>query len=83
LVLLSYYEDLVNDLKRVNSDGKFSTDTTVLDPVAKLLGVPDDFRYKSSIRKVINKPYCEVLENYEELVGAIRNSAFAEFADTL
>jgi hypothetical protein len=78
-----YYEDLVDDLKRVNAAGEFPADTIVLAPVAKLLGVPNEFRFKTSIRKVINRPYCEILENYDELLSTIRNSPYAEFADTL
>jgi len=78
-----YYEHLVDDLKRVNASGEFPADTIVLAPVAKLLGVPNEFRFKSSIRKVVNRPYCEMLENYEELVISIRDSPYAEFADTL
>ena len=78
-----YYEDLVDDLKRVNAAGEFPADTIVLAPVAQLLGVPNEFRFKSSIRKVVNRPYCEVLENYDELLSTIRNSPYAEFADTL
>ncbi|MGN6391827.1 MAG: hypothetical protein ACTHM9_06235 [Gemmatimonadales bacterium] len=77
------YEDLVDDLKRVNTAGEFPADTIVLAPVAKFLGVPNEFRFASSIRKVINRPYGEILENYDELVSAIRDSPYAEFADTL
>lgn len=77
------YEDVVGDLGRIDSDNNFPEDSTALRAVAEFLGVPNRFSYNQRPRKVINRPYCEVLENHDELVRALRDSEYAEFADSL
>ena len=78
-----YYEDLVEDLKMVGWFGRFQQDTTVLRSLAAFLNVPNRFRDYGYIRKVINRPYKDLIENYDELVAAIRDSPLSEFAATL
>ncbi len=77
------YEDLISDLGRVNQSGEFPTNTIFLKPLAEFLGVPNYFVYDGKMHKVVNKPYSEVLENFEELVSHLRNSEFSEYADLL
>jgi hypothetical protein len=77
------YEDLVDDLSRVDDAGYFRDDSAALSPLAAFLKVPNRFRYNRQIRKVINRPYAEILENYDELIGAVKDSALSEFAATL
>ena len=77
-----YYEDLVEDIGRVDGDGFFREDSA-LGSVATFLDVPNRFRFVPCMSKVINRPYCEILENYDELRRAIQDSAYSEFAETL
>jgi hypothetical protein len=77
------YEELVEDLRQIDASGFFPKDAAALRPLAKFLGVPNRFRYGREICKVINRPYAEILENYDELVRALADSEFAELADTL
>jgi hypothetical protein len=78
-----YYEDLVADLKRVRFFGRFPENTLALNKLAAFLDVPNRFRNKGKIRKVINRPYKEVIENYDELLAAIKDSPLWEFAATI
>jgi hypothetical protein len=78
-----YYEDLVCDLKSVRFFGRFPKDTVALSKLAKLLNIPNRFRNYGYIRKVINRPYKRIIENYDELIAAIRDSPLSEFAATL
>jgi LPS sulfotransferase NodH len=82
-ILTCVYEDLVADLRRTDAEGYFSENSTALRPIAEMLDVPNRFQNRQRISKVINRPYAEILENYDELVDAIRYSEFSEFADTL
>ena len=77
------YEDLVDDVSRVNVAGDFPSDTRALSRLAAFLDVPNRFRNDRLMRKVINKPYTDVLENCDELVAALEASEFSEFAPTL
>jgi hypothetical protein len=78
-----YYEDLVADLGRVNAAGVFPDNTTTLGRIATFFDVPNQFRFDGKICKVINRPYAEILENYDEVVCAVKDSEFAEFAETM
>jgi LPS sulfotransferase NodH len=82
-VLPLVYEDLVADLSRVTPSGVLPYDSIVLRPLAEFLDVPNHFVYDGQMRKVVDKPYSLIIENLDELVAELRNSAFAEFADTL
>jgi hypothetical protein len=73
------YEDLVADLARVDADGVFPSDAKSLRPLAEFLSVPNQFRYMGNIHKAINRPYEEVIENYDEVLRAVEASEFAEF----
>jgi hypothetical protein len=77
------YEDLVVDLGRIDEVGNFPDDTAAVRPLAELLGVPNSFRYTGRQHKVINRPFAEILGGYDDLVRAIRDSEFSEFADTI
>jgi hypothetical protein len=74
-----FYEDIVADLARVDSSGQFPEDTLALGPIAEFLGVPNRFQYHGKIQKAINKPYEEVIENYDDVMRAVADSEFAEF----
>jgi len=82
-VLTCTYEDMVDDLRNANRAGVLPANTTVFRPVADLLGLPDLFRYAGNHRKVINRPYAEIVEGHDELVRALRDSEYAEFAETI
>lgn len=76
------YEDLVDDMARIDGAGFFREDST-LSSIAAFLNVPNRFQNVPGMSKVINRPYCEILENYDELRRAIQDSAYYEFAETL
>jgi hypothetical protein len=77
------YEELIEDLGRVDAAGNFPEDTIVLSRLATFLDVPNRFRYRDYTRKVINKPYAEIIQNYSELVQSLKQSEYSEFAETL
>jgi hypothetical protein len=77
-----FYEDLVEDMASVDASGFFREDST-LSSISTFLKVPNRFRLVPGMSKVINRPYCEILENYDELLGAIKKSAYSEFAESL
>lgn len=77
------YEDMVADLRRVEQGSELPPDTAVFSRLAESLDAPNKFVFRGKMSKVINKPYTEVLENYDELVAAIRDSEFCELASTI
>jgi hypothetical protein len=77
------YEDLVDDISRVDGHGYLPENSKVLAPIADFLGVPNRFRYNGWTKKVINRPYSDVIENYDEIVATIEGSDVAELAATL
>ena len=77
-----HYEDLVLDLARVEEPGGFLTGTRALAPIAEFLQVPNRFRYAGRIRKAVDRPYAEFVENYDELVAAVASSEFSGLLHT-
>jgi hypothetical protein len=82
-VLRLVYEDLVQDLSRATPSGVLPYESPVLRPLAEFLDIPNHFLYDGQMRKVIDKPYSQVIENLDELVVELRQSAYAEFAGAL
>lgn len=77
------YEDLVEDIQSAQATGVIPKGSRVLSRIADCLSVSNEFSTVGCMHKVINKPYADILENYDEIVGTIRDSEFAEFATTL
>lgn len=77
------YEDVVADLAKVKADGSFGRDASAVQGIAKFLGVDADFRFEGRIRKVLDRPYSETIENYQEVVKAIRKSEFSTLVATI
>jgi len=74
------YEDLMADLDRVEPGGELPPDTKVFARLAELWDVPNKFRHKCKLNKVICKPYAELIENFDELMAELKSSEFAELA---
>lgn len=82
-VITCNYEDVVDDICHTDKDGNISKDSRVLSCLASFLDVPNRFNYNAYIQRVINRPYSEILENYSDVRKAVKDSEFAEFADTI
>ncbi len=54
-----------------------------LNRISEFLEVPNQFRTKGHMQKVVNRPYSEVIENYDEVVAAVKDSSFSQFADSI
>lgn len=77
------YEELVEDVQSAKATGVIPKESRVLSRIADRLSVSNEFSAVGCMHKVINKPYADILENYDEIVGTIGDSEFAEFATTL
>lgn len=82
-VLELSYEDLAHDLSLADADGKIPQKGKALPKVAAFLGVDSDFRRPSTIKKVIDRPYKDVIENHAEVYKALRASEWKKLADTI
>ena len=76
------YEDVAADSAEVDADGRIRGNKA-MPRVAEFLGVPAEFYAPSTISKVINRPYAEIIENYDEIVGVVKKSEFKKMADTV
>jgi LPS sulfotransferase NodH len=77
------YEDIVDDLRGANRRGNIPQKSKAIQNIAEFLQVPNRFHQRDCLPKVINRPYCEIIANYAEIVSAVRESEFAEFTDTI
>lgn len=77
------YETLVGDLARAGADGTVPPGSTTFTAIAQLLGVDDRFRRPKHLRKVVHRPYAEVIANHDEVCAAVRASEFARLTATL
>ena len=76
------YEDVAADSAEVDADGRIRGNKA-MPRVAEFLDVPAEFYAPSTISKVINRPYSEIIENYDEIVGVVKKSEFKKMADTV
>ena len=77
-----FYEDIAADCANVDADGRIQG-ATALPRVADFLGVPAEFHAPATISKVINRPYSEIIENFDEVMSALKKSEFKKLADTV
>lgn len=77
-----FYEDVAEDCANTDADGRIQG-TKAMPKVAEFLGIPNEFHTPSTISKVINRPYSEVIENHAEIVATLRKSEFKKLADTV
>jgi LPS sulfotransferase NodH len=77
------YDDVVDDIKHADANGFIREASNALSGLAGFLGVPNRFSFNRYIQKVINRPYCEIIENYHEVADAVRHSEYSEFAETI
>jgi hypothetical protein len=82
-VLECAYEDLLEDISHVEEAGRLSSSSRLLSDLASFLGVTNDFYLPSRLHKAINRPYADVITNFEEIVRVVKASEFAAFADGL
>jgi hypothetical protein len=77
------YEDIVADVQQAGSDGTLRKNSKAISPIADFLRVPNRFNRNRCLPKVINRPYRDVIENYDEVVSTLKASPYADFADTI
>jgi LPS sulfotransferase NodH len=51
--------------------------------IAEFLSIPNEFRSPTTISRVVNRPYREILQNYKAIVKAVKKSEYAEYADSI
>jgi hypothetical protein len=78
-----YYEDLVELCQRALPDGKLPVESPLLDRLRLFLGVYNSFSKPESLRKVIDRPYREILANHDQVRTAVGKSKFAQLVDTM
>jgi hypothetical protein len=77
------YEDLAAEIHDVPIGGEIQSSGGPLTDITEALGVPFDFRNRGRLQRAIDVPYSKLISNHAELVRAVRESEFAELADSL
>ena len=77
------YEDVVEDIRNIDGHGCFRKNAKVMGELADFLHVSNRFNYSQCRPKVLNRPYSEFIENYDEVVRAVADSKFSEFAGSI
>ncbi|MCK5944023.1 MAG: hypothetical protein KAI24_18705 [Planctomycetes bacterium] len=76
------YEDVAAACRAPADDGDIGGNDCMRG-LAEFLGIASSFRNPTTIKKVINRPYREILSNYKAIRKALEASEFAEFADSI
>ncbi|MBM3960824.1 MAG: sulfotransferase [Planctomycetes bacterium] len=77
------YEDLVSACDKADPSGWLDPFNELLDGVRKTLGIENAFFRPTTLKKVIDRPYREIVANHAEIVAAVAQSKFARFAETM
>ena len=77
------YEDLAAELHDVPVGSEIRSSGGPLTDIADALGVPFEFRNRGRLQRAIDVPYSKLISNHAELIKAVRQSEFAELADSL
>lgn len=82
-VLEISYERLVAACARVAPGARLGESARVMGEIATFLGIDNEFLHPASIKKVVDKPYSQIVANYAEVVAAVRASEFEPFLATI
>jgi LPS sulfotransferase NodH len=82
-VLEVAYEDVAQACESAGSGKPLAQKSAVMQQIADFLQLPNKFTSPTSIAKVINRPFKEILANHAEVLAAVKRSEFAEFATTM
>ncbi len=77
------YEDIAEECRRAAPDGRLRVESRLLDELRLFLRVVNDWKRPTSLAKVIDRPYVDVISNYKQVVEGVKNSPFAKFADSI
>lgn len=78
-----HYEDAADACNRADAGGALPQDDRAMAALAEFLRVPNSFSRPATLRKVIDRPYSEVIENHADVVTAVRKSEFSQFAKSI
>ena len=73
------YEAVAAACAAPGADGSLAGHQVMRD-LSDFLGIENAFRNPTSIKKVINRPYSEILTNYKQIVKALKGTKFERFA---
>ena len=74
---------MASDLHDISAGMTLHKNTLLFSRLSDFLQVPNQFFYKRYLQKVINRPYADVIENYDDVVAAVKGSAFAPLTDSI
>jgi LPS sulfotransferase NodH len=77
------YDRLSRGLAMADAEGNLVGTDNPLFEVADFLGVKPAFRDSKKLRKIANRPYRDVIENYDEVVRLVRRTEFVTHLDTI
>ena len=77
------YEDLAEICDQHSSEERLDASSEVVAGLSGFLAVDADFRRPKSISKVLNRPFQQILSNYEALKRAILVSEFHQFEGSI
>jgi LPS sulfotransferase NodH len=82
-VVRCFYEDLVAAIADAGPDKELADHPGALRDIADALGVRRRFRYDGRLQRATNRPYPEIIANYDAFMAAIEASEFAPWAGTI
>ncbi len=75
-----FYEEL-NNVVNGNQESLLNIqESNLIQKLAEFILVEPSFQRPPTTKKVIDRPYGDLIENYSDVVDAVRNSEFSEFA---
>lgn len=77
------YEDIAEECRRASPDHRLRVESPLMDGLRKFLGVVNDWKRPTSLAKVVDRPYRELVSNHAQVVEAVKNSQFAKFAASI
>jgi LPS sulfotransferase NodH len=77
------YGEIVRGLDACDAAGRLVGPDNPFFAIADFLGVERRFDRGQLMRKVIQRPYREIVANYREMVASVRRTEFARFIETI
>jgi LPS sulfotransferase NodH len=82
-VLEVSYERVAGACARSVPGDKLGPSVRVMAEIAEFLGLASEFSNPTTIQKMIDRPYRELVSNYEEMKAGIRSSEFEPFLESI
>jgi len=83
LMVTCDYDRFVSGMAMKDAEGNLTGEDNPIFELADFLGVKRSFKAPQHLKKIVRKPYAELIENYEEVRKIVRRTEYVTYLETI